>query len=67
MDELQMQLARLREQIDILMTDYISPKLCDWADSLRGHRETVCDQVRERPLTAVLVAAGVGFMLGRAR
>jgi len=35
------------------------------AGAVRGQAETVSGKVREQPLLAVLIAAGVGYALGR--
>ena len=35
------------------------------ADTVRGQTEMVTSKVREQPLLAVLIAAGIGFALGR--
>ena len=35
------------------------------ADSVRGQAETVSGKVREQPLLAVLIAAAIGYALGR--
>ncbi|HET7883962.1 MAG TPA: hypothetical protein VFL55_23955 [Acetobacteraceae bacterium] len=71
------QIARLREQVEALMKDRVTPALADAAgraeralhdaaDTMRGQAESVSGKVREQPLIAVLIAAGVGFLLGRA-
>jgi len=71
------QIARLREQVEALMRDRVTPALADAAgraeraingaaDSVRGQAETVSGKVREQPLVAVLIAAGIGYLLGRA-
>jgi ElaB/YqjD/DUF883 family membrane-anchored ribosome-binding protein len=36
------------------------------ADTVRGQVETVSGKVREQPLLAILIAAAVGYVLGRA-
>jgi len=67
----------LREQVEALMRDRVTPALADAAgraeraihgaaDSVRGQAETVSGKVREQPLVAVLIAAGIGYLLGRA-
>jgi ElaB/YqjD/DUF883 family membrane-anchored ribosome-binding protein len=71
------QIARLREQVETLMKDRVTPALADAAgraesavysaaDTVREQAESVSGKVREQPLLAVLIAAGVGFILGRA-
>jgi len=71
------QIARLREQVESLMRDRITPAVADAAgraesavygaaDTVREQAETVSSKVREQPLLAVLIAAGIGYVLGRA-
>jgi len=71
------QIARLREQVEALMKDRVTPVVADAAgraesavhaaaDTMRGQAEMVTSKVREQPLLAVLIAAGVGYVLGRA-
>ena len=66
------QIAKLREQVEALMRERVTPVLADAAnraetamDAVRHQAEQVSDRVKEQPLIAVLVAAGVGFLLGR--
>ena len=70
------QIARLREQVETLMRDRVAPALADAAGraelafhtaagSVRGQAETVSGKVREQPLLAVLIAAAIGYALGR--
>ncbi len=71
------QIARLREQVEALMKDRITPVVAEAAgraesafhgaaDSVREQVETVSGKVRDQPLLAILIAAGVGYVLGRA-
>jgi ElaB/YqjD/DUF883 family membrane-anchored ribosome-binding protein len=70
------QIARLREQVEMLMRDRVTPALAEVAgraegvardaqDLARDQAEALSGQVRERPLVAILVAAGVGYLIGR--
>jgi ElaB/YqjD/DUF883 family membrane-anchored ribosome-binding protein len=70
------QIARLREQVETLMKDRVTPAVADAAgraeaavygaaDAVREQAETVSSKVREQPLLAVLIAAGIGYVLGR--
>jgi ElaB/YqjD/DUF883 family membrane-anchored ribosome-binding protein len=70
------QIARLRAQVESLMRDLVTPAVADVAgraeialrtasDKVREQAETVSGKVREQPLLAVLIAAAVGFVLGR--
>jgi ElaB/YqjD/DUF883 family membrane-anchored ribosome-binding protein len=71
------QIARLREQVEALMKDRVTPAVAEAAgraesamygaaDKVRGQAEAVSGKVRDQPLLAVLIAAAVGFVLGRA-
>jgi ElaB/YqjD/DUF883 family membrane-anchored ribosome-binding protein len=71
------QIARLREQVEALMKDRITPAVAEVAgraesavygaaDTVREQVETVSGKVREQPLLAILIAAAVGYVLGRA-
>jgi ElaB/YqjD/DUF883 family membrane-anchored ribosome-binding protein len=70
------QIARLRAQVEALMKDRVTPAVADAAgraeaamygaaDAVRGQAESVSGKVREQPLLAILIAAGVGYALGR--
>ena len=72
----QEQIRQLREQVDSLMRERVSPMLNDAAhraqDAARQAQDLAQDQVealsgriREAPLTAILIAAAVGFVIGR--
>jgi ElaB/YqjD/DUF883 family membrane-anchored ribosome-binding protein len=71
------QIARLREQVESLMKDRVTPAVAEAAgraeaamygaaDTVRGQAEAVSNRVREQPLLAILIAAGIGYALGRA-
>ena len=70
------QIARLREQVEVLMRDRVTPTLADVAgraersardaqDLAREQAEALSGRVRERPLVSILVAIGVGYLIGR--
>jgi ElaB/YqjD/DUF883 family membrane-anchored ribosome-binding protein len=76
MEDAHVQIARLREQVETLMKDRITPALADAAGraesavygaagTVRDQAEFVGGKVREAPLMAVLIAAGIGYALGR--
>ena len=71
------QIARLRAQVEALMKDRITPAIADAAgraeDAVYGAAGVVREQadalsgrVRAQPLVAILFAAGIGYLLGRA-
>jgi len=70
------QIARLRAQVETLMKDRVTPALADAAGraeqavygaagTVRDQAEVISGKVREQPLLAVLIAAGIGYALGR--
>ncbi len=66
------QIAKLREQVEVLMRERVTPALADVAGraetamgAVRDQADAVSGQVRDRPLIAVAVAVGVGFLIGR--
>ena len=71
-DDTTEQLARLREQVEALMRDRVTPALTEVAGraesamgAVRTQADAVSGRVRDQPLSAVLVAAAIGFALGR--
>jgi ElaB/YqjD/DUF883 family membrane-anchored ribosome-binding protein len=76
MEDANAQIARLREQVDTLMRDRVSPAISDFAGRaesamsgasgvVRDQAEAVSGRVREQPLIAILIAAGIGWAIGR--
>ncbi|HLJ05753.1 MAG TPA: hypothetical protein VKT26_05750, partial [Acetobacteraceae bacterium] len=70
------QIARLRAQVETLMKDRVTPALADAAGraeqavygaagTVRDQAELISGKVRDQPLLAVLIAAGIGYALGR--
>ncbi|MDE2580734.1 MAG: hypothetical protein KGL52_03795 [Rhodospirillales bacterium] len=66
------QIARLRAQVDALMRDRVEPAVSHMAEraehamgAVRGQADTVSAQIRAQPFISVLVAAAVGFVIGR--
>ena len=66
------QIARLREQVETLMRERVSPAVSDFrgrAESavsgasgvVRDQAEVVSGRVREQPLIAILIAAAIGW------
>ena len=75
-DDAKDELAKLRAQVERLMEERVTPALAGAADQVQDYatraRETIEDQadaisdtVRERPLTAVAIAAAAGYLIGR--
>ena len=66
------QIAKLREQVEVLMRERINPALADVAGraetamgAMKDQAEALSGHVQERPIAAVLVALAVGFAIGR--
>ena len=70
------QIAQLRDQVQSLMNDRINPALASARDTATQYAqqardiyddqtEMLSERVRESPIVAILIAAGVGYLLGR--
>ena len=70
------QIAQLRDQVQQLMSERVTPALANAAgqaeayakqakDMYDDQTEALSERVRESPLLAVLIATGVGYLLGR--
>ena len=77
MDDAQAQIERLRAQMDTLMKDRVTPAIADFAGraesavnsasgSVKHQAEAVSSRVRQQPLIAILIAAAIGWVIGRA-
>jgi hypothetical protein len=76
-DDPTVQIAHLRAQVEALMKERVTPAVTEMAGRaeralnsaagvVRGQAATVSGRVRDQPLIAVLLAAGIGYLLGRA-
>ena len=76
LDDAQAQIARLREQVESLMKDRVTPAVSDFASragnaaqtaggAVRDQAEIVSGRVKDQPLIAILIAAAVGWVIGR--
>lgn len=76
LDDAQAQIARLRDQVEALMKDRITPAMADFAgraesaahiasDAVKGQAQMVSGRVKEQPLIALAIAAAVGWVIGR--
>ena len=61
-DTAAIRIANLRAEMETLMREKIGPEVVEAA---RETAASVTRAVRARPLTAILIAAGVGYLLGR--
>ena len=70
------EIRELREQVEALMRERVTPILSEAAgraqhaarqvgDIAQHQTEAVSNKVREWPLTSVLIAAAVGYVVGR--
>ncbi len=70
------QIAQLRDQVQTLMSERVTPALAnaagqaeDYARQAKGiyddQSEALSERVRESPIVAVLIASGIGYLLGR--
>ena len=75
-NEAKEQIAKLREQVETLMRARVTPAMAGAADRAEDaaraasdmaqeQAEAISGHVREQPLIALLVAAGVGYLVGR--
>jgi ElaB/YqjD/DUF883 family membrane-anchored ribosome-binding protein len=76
LEDAQDQIARLREQVESLLKDQVTPAVAAFAGraenaaqsataSMRDQAKVVSGQVKERPLVAILIAAALGWVIGR--
>lgn len=76
MEDATAQIARLREQVELLMKERVTPALAEAAGRaesavygaagvVRDQADAMSGRVREQPLLAILIAAGIGYVLGR--
>ena len=70
------QIAQLRDQVQSLMSERVTPALANAADTAQKYAgqakdmysdnaEALSERVRESPIVAILIASGVGYLLGR--
>ena len=76
MNDAKAQISQLRDQVQNLMSERVTPALSSAANTAEDYArqardmasdqaDMLSDQVRESPLAAILIAAGVGYLLGR--
>jgi ElaB/YqjD/DUF883 family membrane-anchored ribosome-binding protein len=75
-EDAQAQIARLREQVETLMKDRVTPAVAEFAGRaesavhsasgvVRDQAQVVSGRVKEQPLIAIMIAAAVGWIIGR--
>ena len=76
LEDAQTQIARLREQVDAMMKDRVTPAVADFtgraehavhtaSGAVRDQAQAVSGRVKEQPLIAIMIAAAVGWIVGR--
>jgi ElaB/YqjD/DUF883 family membrane-anchored ribosome-binding protein len=76
-EDAQIQIARLREQVEALMKDRVTPAVAEFAGRaesavhsasgvVRDQAHAMSGRVKEQPLVAIMIAAAVGWIIGRA-
>jgi ElaB/YqjD/DUF883 family membrane-anchored ribosome-binding protein len=72
LDDLQDQIARMRDQLDVFLKERVTPAVAAIAGqadqavrTARAQGDVLVGHVKERPLTWVLIAAAVGWVIGR--
>jgi ElaB/YqjD/DUF883 family membrane-anchored ribosome-binding protein len=76
-EDAEAQLRRLQGEVESLMRDKVTPALVGAVDRvaaaaeyaaerIRTNSDMVADNVRERPLMALLIVGVIGYILGRA-
>jgi ElaB/YqjD/DUF883 family membrane-anchored ribosome-binding protein len=75
-EDAQAQIARLREQVEALLKERVTPAMADFASRaesavqsasgvMRDQAQVVSGRVKEQPLVAIMIAAAVGWVIGR--
>jgi ElaB/YqjD/DUF883 family membrane-anchored ribosome-binding protein len=70
------QIARLRAQVEELMKERVTPAVAEFAgraeaamtsarNVVQDQAESVSSRVRDQPLIAIVLAAGIGWAIGR--
>lgn len=77
LEDAQAQIARLRQEVETLMKERVTPAVSNLAGqaqdavsnvsrTVRDQSQMVSGQVKNQPLAAVLIAAAIGWIIGRA-
>jgi ElaB/YqjD/DUF883 family membrane-anchored ribosome-binding protein len=75
-EDAQAQIARLRDQVEALMKDRVTPAVAEFAGraesavhsasgAVRDQANVVSGRVKDQPLIAIMIAAAVGWLVGR--
>ncbi len=76
LDDAQAQIVRLREQVEALMKDRVTPAVAEYAGRaedayhsasgvMRDQAKMVSGRVKDQPLVAIMIAAAAGWLIGR--
>jgi ElaB/YqjD/DUF883 family membrane-anchored ribosome-binding protein len=64
-DDAMAQIVRLREEVDTLMRERVTPAVTAAAEAVRTQTDRLTGKVRGRPLTSIAIASAVGYFMGR--
>jgi ElaB/YqjD/DUF883 family membrane-anchored ribosome-binding protein len=64
-DDAMAQIVRLREEVETLMRDRVTPAVSGVIESARTQADKLSGGVRGRPLTSIAIAGAVGYFMGR--
>jgi ElaB/YqjD/DUF883 family membrane-anchored ribosome-binding protein len=64
-DDAVAQIVRLREEVDTLMRERVTPAVSAAVDALSTQSDRLTGKVRGRPLTSIAIAGAVGYLVGR--
>jgi ElaB/YqjD/DUF883 family membrane-anchored ribosome-binding protein len=76
LEDAQAQIARLRQEVEGLMKDRVTPTVSNLAGqaqeaaatvqrTVRDRSDMVSNRVKDRPLIAIAIAAAIGWIVGR--
>jgi ElaB/YqjD/DUF883 family membrane-anchored ribosome-binding protein len=71
------QIARLRQQVEALMNDRVTPAVSEFthragaavntaSETVRDQANAMSGRVKQQPLVAILIATAIGWVIGRA-
>jgi ElaB/YqjD/DUF883 family membrane-anchored ribosome-binding protein len=64
-DDAMAQIVRLREEVDTLMRERVTPAVTAAVEAARTQSDKLTGKVRGRPLTSIAIAGAVGYLMGR--
>jgi ElaB/YqjD/DUF883 family membrane-anchored ribosome-binding protein len=64
-DDAMAQIVRMREEVDTLMRERVTPAVTAAAEAVRTQTDKLTGKVRGRPLASIAIAGAVGYFMGR--